>query len=293
MKRPQGFDPAPKAPATKPAVQKAPHATPARVSPIKEPSPKAALRAAKRQRRGYEKGEVKRFTRRARSRRRLVLGLIAVAASFCALIAVAVFSPLLELKTITIVGAERVDPVAVHAVLDDELGTPLALVDFDEITDDLSTFPLIRSYTTQSLPPSTLIVTIVERAPIGLVGDGNDFAVVDPAGVVLESVPDRVAGLPLITAGNPSIANRAFMSAVEVLLALPPELLTRVDSISATTKDDVTFVLSGDIQSVTWGSADRSAFKARVLASLVATQSPTARIEYDVSAPDAPVLRPR
>lgn len=288
MKRPQGFDPAPTAPTPPTASTRQ-----AKVTTITAPSAKTALRAARRERRGYEKGEVKRFTRRARSRRRILLAAIAVAASFSALIAVAVFSPLLELKTITILGAVRVDPAALHAVLDDELGTPLALVDFDEITDDLSTFALIRSYTTQSVPPSTLIVTIEERTPIGMVGDGNDFAVVDAAGVVLESVPDRVAGLPLIVAGDPSIANRAYMSAVEVLLVLPPDLLARVDTISATTKDDVTFVLSGDVQSVTWGSADRSAFKARVLASLVTTQSQTARIEYDVSAPDAPVLRPR
>jgi cell division protein FtsQ len=66
-----------------------------------------------------------------------------------------------------------------------------------------------------------------------------------------------------------------------------------VETISATTKDDVTFVLTDDIQSVIWGSADRSAFKARVLAALVATQPPTARLEFDVSAPDAPVVRAR
>lgn len=284
MKRPQGFDPPKPPPAAQPR---------ARVTPIRQSSPAAGLRAARRERRSYERNEVRRFTQRTRSRRRLLLAVIGIAALFCSLIGVAVFSPLLELQKITIVGASRVDAGAIHEALDNQLGTPLALVDFDEITEKLALFPLIRSYTTESVPPHTLVVTIVERQPIGMVDNGSDFAVVDPAGVVIESAPDRVVGIPVIEAGQPTIANPAFASAIEVLLALPPELLGRVETISATTKDDVTFVLAGDIQSVIWGSADRSAFKARVLAALVATQAPTTRLEFDVSAPDAPVVRAR
>lgn len=253
----------------------------------------AGLRRAKRERRSYERGEVKRFTRRSRARRRLVLAVVGTVALFCTLIAIAVFSPLLELQKISIEGTSRVDPVALHDALDDQLGTPLALVNFDEITEKLALFPLIRSYTTESVPPHTLVVTIVERQPIGMVDNGSDYAVVDPAGVVIESASDLVPGIPVIDAGQPTITNPAFASAIEVLLALPAELLGRVGSISATTKDDVTFVMADDIQSVIWGSADRSAFKARVLAALVATESATARLEFDVSAPDAPVVRAR
>ena len=285
MKRPQGFDP-PKPPPTTARP-------PAVVTPLKRGAAAAGLRAAKRERRSFERSEVRRFTRRSRSRRRVILAVVGAVALFVTLIGVAVFSPLLELQKITVVGASRVDPAAIHDALDDQLGTPLALVDFDEITEKLADFPLIRSYTTESVPPHTLRVTIVERQPIGMVDNGNVFAVIDPAGVVIESSADRVPGIPVISAGQASIANPAFASVVEVLLALPPELLSRVDTISATTKDDVTFVLSGDIQAVTWGSADRSAFKARVLAALVATQAPTDRREFDVSAPDAPVVRAR
>ena len=256
-------------------------------------TPAASLRTAKRERRNYERREVKRFTRRTRARRRIVLAVVGTIALFCALVGAAVFSPLLELQKITVEGTSRVDSAAIHDALDNQLGTPLALVDFDEITEKLALFPLIRSYTTESVPPHTLIVTIVERQPIGMVDNGSDFAVVDPAGVVIESAPDRVLGIPVIDAGQPTITNPAFASAIEVLLALPADLRARVATISATTRDDVTFVLADDIQSVIWGSADRSAFKARVLAALVATQPATRRLEFDVSAPDAPVVRAR
>jgi cell division protein FtsQ len=283
VKRPQGFA----APTPPPVERKA------KVTPMKRTEAAAGLRSAKRQRRSYERKEVRRFTRRTRSRRRVVLGILASVALFCSLIAVAVFSPMLELQKITIEGASRVDPAAIHDELDNQLGTPLALVDFDQITAKLALFPLIRSYTTESVPPHTLVVTIVERQPIGMVDNGSDFAIVDPAGVVIESAPDPVLGIPVIDAGQPTISNPVFAAAIEVLLALPPELLARVATISATTKDDVTFVLADDIQSVIWGSVDRSAYKARVLAALVATQSATARREFDVSAPDAPVVRER
>ena len=302
MKRPQGFDPAAPAAPQKPAAKVTPIAAPKRVKPEKPEKPgkpekappvRRQLRAAKRERKSYEKGEVRRFTRRSRSRRRLIIGGIALAVIFVTLIAVAVWSPLLALKQITIVGANRVDPAALQEALDDQLGTPLALIDLNRITDELAAYPLIRSYTTESVPPHTLVITIVERQPVGQVNDGTSFAVVDPAGIVIEHSGTRIAGLPVIQAGDASIANAAFASAIEVLLALPPDLLARVDTISATTKDDVTFTLAGGVQAVTWGSADRSEFKARVLATLVATQPATAALEFDISAPDAPVVRSR
>ena len=260
---------------------------------MREPTATQTHRAAKRERRSVEKGEIRRFTRRTRLRRRRVLAAAGITAVFATVVGVAAFSPLLALKEITVVGAERVDAEAVRMALDDQLGTPLAMVNFDEITTELSAFALIRSYTTESLPPHTLVVTIVEREPVGAVDDGTRFAVVDAAGVVIESVTDRPAAVTLIDAGDPDLDNPAFASAVEVLLALEPDLRARVDSVTASTEDDVTLLLSGGAQSVTWGSSARSKFKARVLAALVATQSATARIEYDVSAPDAPVVRAR
>lgn len=249
------------------------------------------LRRAARERKAFERGEVKRFTRRARSRRRVILGAVLATIALVGGMVVAVFSPLLSLQEIQIVGTSRIDPTALHDALDDQLGTPLALVDFGEITTELGRFPLVRSYTTESVPPHTLIITVEEREPIGLVTDGSSFAVVDPAGIVLEAVAARPAGLPLINAGEASIGNTGFTTAVEVLLALPPDLLARVDTITASTKDDVTFSLTGGAQSVKWGSADGSDTKARVLSALVATQDQAAALLFDVSAPEAPVVR--
>ena len=76
-------------------------------------------------------------------------------------------------------------------------------------------------------------------------------------------------------------------AAVAVLLALPAELLARVDSVTATTRDDVTLVLTGVGQAVRWGSAEDAALKAQVLAALLTRPASV----YDVSAPLAPTTR--
>jgi cell division protein FtsQ len=316
MKRPQGFDsprgaaqsPQASSPVARgrqtPGIAPTPATSrgasrPERSAPDSAPaeqsvrSARAELRRTRRERVAFERSEVRRFTRHARTRRRVAVAAVVTVVALVGGIAAIVFSPALELRTITIVGASQTDEAALHAAVDHQLGTPLALVDFAALTDDLSRFPRIRSYTTESVPPHTLVLTIVERQSIGVVPDGTGFAVVDPAGVVLESTSARPEGLPLISAGEASIGNPAFASVVDVLLALPPELLARVDSIAASTKDDVSFVLGGDTQSVIWGSVDRSVLKARVLAEILATHEATARLEYDVSAPEAVVVRPR
>jgi cell division protein FtsQ len=201
----------------------------------------------------------------------------------------AVFSPLLALKTITVTGASRVDAQEVTAALDDQLGTPLALLDFAEIRHELSKFPLIRSYVTESVPPGTLLIRLEERAPIGSVATAGGFSVVDAAGVVIESAPERAPGLPVIEAGA-DVDTPAFGSAVEVLLSLPVDLLAKVDRISAQSKDNVTLTLVGVGQLVDWGSPEQSALKARVLATLIASQDANAVVRYDVSSPNTPVV---
>ena len=61
---------------------------------------------------------------------------------------------------------------------------------------------------------------------------------------------------------------------------------------SATTQDNVSLVLTGVGQRVTWGSADQSQRKAALLAALIAQTDPASAGEFDVSAPNNGVFRP-
>ncbi|MEP6478843.1 MAG: FtsQ-type POTRA domain-containing protein [Rhodoglobus sp.] len=213
-------------------------------------------------------------------------------ATLAGLLAVAVYSPLLALRTITIDGTARVSAADVHAAVDDQLGTPLALLDQKRITTELSAFPLIRSYVTEVVPPDTLVIHIVERQPVGQLFTGGVYHLVDPAGIVLQESVDRIAGVPVIDLGGKDAKSTAFEAVVHVLLALPPGLLAQVDSVSAQTQDDVSLVLAGVGQRVSWGSADDSAKKAVVLSRLIAITDPSLAGQFDVSAPGNAIFKP-
>ena len=327
MKRPEGFD-AP-APAEKPAPERAPArvkplrvikpraASPAPTAPASEPRPgkqrparqqptprpqrstdpspaqaaQRELRQAERARKRAEKRELKRFTRRQRTQRMVWLTGLGVVGVLTALILVAVFSPLLALREIRIEGTSRLDPAQLVDAVDGQLGVPLALLDEARIRDELAQFSLIRSYTTELAPPGTLIVRVSERSPVGTIVRGAAFDLVDAAGVVIETSPTRVEGMPVIRVAGDDVESAAFASIAEVLLALPSDIRAQLDSITATTRDDVTLVFAGSNQRVEWGSADRSEHKARVLATLVAIHGGAGPGLYDVSAPGSAVFR--
>jgi cell division protein FtsQ len=202
----------------------------------------------------------------------------------------AVFSPLLALRTITVDGTSRLQPAQLEKAVDGQLGTPLALLDYGKITRELASFRLIRSYVTEVVPPSTLVIHVVERAPVAAIQGASSFDLVDPAGVVLDTSKTRPAGYPLVQLDGGSVTGPGFASMTQVLLALPPAVLAQVDTITAQTHDDVTLTLAGSNQRVVWGSSDDSDAKAKILADLIALHGSGGAGEYDVSAPGTAVF---
>ncbi len=253
---------------------------------------RSKVRQASRERRRFERSEVRRFTRRSRRRRLGWVAGVAILAVLGSILAVAVYSPLLALRTITVEGATAVNAAEVSSAIDGQLGTPLALLDYDRVRTELDAFPLIRSFVTEVVPPSTLVVHIVERSPVGVIADAGGFSIVDPAGVPLSTTIARPEGVTLIDVGASGTDSVSFSAVVDVLLALPDSIRSRVDVARASSKDDVRLVLVGAGQRVVWGSAERSALKARVLQELIDAQGTNAKVEYDVSAPLSPVVRP-
>lgn len=245
---------------------------------------------ASRARRRALKAEVKRFTVRQRRRRNIWIG---VGAAFLVMVvgtAGAAYSPLFAVERIDVVGASQVDVAAVTEALDAQLGTPLAMVDDSAVKAALVRFPLVESYTLEARPPHDLVVRIVERTPIGVMQTPAGFTVVDAAGVELSTTPEVPAGQPVLEiAGGTDSA--AFTAAGRVVRALPDAVRAQVTGVSASTPDDVTLTLGASGSRVVWGSADRSAEKAIVLDRLMAKSPPDRAKEYDVTSPEAGVVR--
>ncbi|TFD65450.1 FtsQ-type POTRA domain-containing protein [Cryobacterium ruanii] len=273
------------------------------VAPAAEPEPtsersggtagaraaRSVLRAAQRARKRFERAEVRRFTGRARRRRTAwIVGLGSIVFAF-GLIIGAAYSPLMALRTIEVVGTSRIPATDVSAALTGQLGTPLPLIDSDVVKGELSEFTLIQSYVTESRPPGTLVVRIVERVPVGVLAGPTGFDLVDAAGVVIETTPERTAGYPLIDAPD-GIDSAGFKAAAAVLAVLPETIRSQLDTVTAVTTDDVTLSLLGG-ERVVWGSPEKSEYKAVVLAALLVGHPAGTVNEYDVSSPDSAVLR--
>lgn len=247
---------------------------------------KRALARARSARRRYERQEVRRFTERSRRRRRAWLigggGVLLVSA---ALLGIA-YSPLMALRDVRVEGAARIPVAEIQAAFAEDLGTPLPLVTSADVREALEGFPLIETYSTETLPPGTLVLRIVERTPVGVIETPAGLELVDAAGVVIERPAERPEGQPVISAGP--VTSPGFRSAAAVIRSLPADVRGQVVRATAETKNDVRLELAGG-GTVVWGSADESNVKATVLASLMRSAPPGTVAQYDVSAPMSPV----
>lgn len=240
---------------------------------------------AARARRKALRAEIRRFTQRSRRRRLIWLCALGAVVLLIGGSVAAAYSPLFAVEKITVAGASTLDAAAVEAALGDQLGTPLALVSESDVKAALIAFPLIETYALEARPPHDLVVRIVERTPIGVIESGAGFTLVDAAGVALSTTEDRPEGQPVIAVDG-GIESDAFESVGLVMRSLPSDVRAVVTDVSATTLDDVTLTLASGL-TVVWGSAEDSAYKARVLASTMVA-NPAAR-EIDVSSPDVVV----
>jgi len=236
------------------------------------------------------RAEIRRFTARQRRRRMMWVG----AAASVLLLALgtlgAAYSPLFAVEEITVTGAQQLDVAAVETALAGQLGTPLPLVDESEVKAELVAFPLIETYALEARPPHELVVRIVERTPIGLVETRAGYTLVDAAGVALSTSAEPSPGTPVLSITG-GVDSDAFTAAGQVMRSLPEELRVQVTAVSATTPDDVTLSLGESNAQVVWGSAEESATKALVLARAMISRPPAGVISYDVSSPDAIVIR--
>jgi len=248
---------------------------------------KRALAAAARERRRYERQEVRRFTKRSRRRRITWAVIIGALVVLVAVVGVGAYSPLMALREVRVEGAQRIPAADVQAAFADVMGTPLTLIDGSEVHAALSRFPLIETYATETIPPGTLVVRIVERTPVGVIDTGSGLELVDAAGVVIERPEERPPGQPLIEVSG-GVADEGFRAVAGVVRSLPADVRAQLVRATAETADDVRLELEGGA-SVVWGSAEDSDLKADVLTALMRAAPPDTVSQYDVSAPTSPV----
>lgn len=118
------------------------------------------------------------------------------------------------------------------------------------------------------------------------VPQGEAFALIDRSGVAFRTVDRRPAELPQVTVVRPAADDPGTRAALEVLVALTPELRTELVDVQVEGLARISLRLRGD-RTVVWGDANRGPDKARVATALL--DEDAARI--DVSAPDVVTFR--
>ncbi len=208
-----------------------------------------------------------------------------------AIVAGATFSPALAIREIYVTGTERIKPELISKALQGHIGTPLPLLDEKAVATSLASFALIESFSATAVPPNGLQVKISERQAISIVAVKGERWLYDPAGVKVAQATGSEE-LPEIQISEEPRNSQRFKNAIEVLMALPEDLLHEVEFIEARSKDDVQMSLrTSRDQRIIWGDSSDSVLKSKVLQALMANHRKTQSVTFDVSSPNAPVVR--
>lgn len=248
------------------------------------------VREAERQHKRSKRRETKRFTQAIRRTRRRVLIAVSAVCLLVIFVIVGVFTPLMAVRDVQVEGSQSINVDDVTAALQKFEGTPLALVDENEVLRSLESFPLIQRFAVERIPPHTLLVRIEERVPaIALESDGV-FRQYDAAGVLVAETAERPEGVPLGEGSLRTTSSPAFQAASRIVRDVPADLRSQMVSVKATSNQDVTFMLSNGIE-VFWGSADETKRKALVLQTMLTSLEGRAVSHIDVSSTSAPIFR--
>lgn len=231
--------------------------------------------------------------KRLRTRRHVLWTLLVVAAVVAVVIAGAVFSPALAVRTISVDGTRLLTPEVVQNALSKVQGKPLPQVTETEVNELLKPLVQVRSATIEARPPSELLVHVEERVPVALLKQGDSFVMVDVDGVQLGTAKDQSAvPLPLIDAGAGATNTGLFKAIAQVLNTLPADVLARMSTASAASPDAVELKLV-DGKTVVWGNAEDKELKAKALEALLKMPAdPKVPVSvYDVSVPRHPFTK--
>lgn len=195
------------------------------------------------------------------------------------------FTPVMSARNVAVSGAAAVPQEQVLAAAAVAPGTPLLQVNTDAVAERVATIRRIATARVQREYPSTLRITVVERVPVVVKDYPDGPHLFDRDGVDFATEPPPPT-LPYLDADHPGPTDPATKAALEVMLALPPDVVAQVGRIAAPSVASIALTLT-DGRVVVWGTNDRTDEKALKLAALLTQPGRT----YDVSSPDLPTVK--
>ena len=223
-----------------------------------------------------------------RGNRRRTVVIVAAVTVVVAVVAtwLVAFSSVFGVRNVEVHGVRVLTVDQVRAAADITNGTPLVRLDTSAITKRVEQLPEVESAQVSTSFPSTVVIMVEERVPVGYAQRSGHVVLVDHTGAEYRTVDRPPAGLPhfVLPSGDQQRPTAAAVAAVAA--ALPHAVARQVQSIDALNPSRITLVLSGH-RLVQWGSSDQTALKAHLLPALL--RRPVGYV--DLTDPEQPFTR--
>jgi cell division protein FtsQ len=222
-----------------------------------------------------------------------VLALVLLVPIAAATVAWAItYTPLFEARHIRVAGAVSLRPDAVRSLAGIEPSTNVFHLQTEAVTASLLSDPWIASASVERDLPDTVVLSIVERQPVGTIDVTGETSILASDGTILPAstaATSAVDALPKVQAalGTPDEAQRS--AAAALLSALDPVVAHRVGELSVG-QDLSTSLTLRDGVTVDAGTPGEESEKAAALRAVLrwAASGGHPLSSIDVSAPGAP-----
>ncbi len=230
-----------------------------------------------------------RFRRRQRSRRwRVVRRLLALLTALGLVVTgvwLVFFSSVLAVQGAEVRGTVLLSSADVTRAAQVPVGEPLATADLAAVQARVEDLVAVDAAVVSRAWPDHLRIDVTEREAVAVVSWEGRWRGLDDDGVLFRTYPQKPRDLPRLQI-RAATDVEALAEAATVVAALPADVRPRVDFLDVRSIDSIAVHLTDGVV-ITWGSADQSADKARVLEVLLEQD---ARV-YDVTAPGRPTIR--
>jgi cell division protein FtsQ len=221
------------------------------------------------------------------------IGIVAIGAVVLLLAAAwgLTFTSLFHAKVVTVQGAHELSSRKVMSIAGVFPGVDVFHLNAGQAERRLELNPWIASATVTKKLPSTILISVVERAPVALVRDASgNLALVGADGVLLGPATGTET-LPSIAGANPSSIPDAgtVREAASVAVSLTPSLRTGTESLVVGSDATIKLILrSGVVAS--YGTPDQLSAKGQALEAVLAWAARNAMrlAAIDVTVPSAP-----
>ena len=185
------------------------------------------------------------------ARPRTLAALLGAVLAVVLLVWAVAFSPLLGVRTVRVRGEQTITVAEVLSAAHVPHGAALVRLDTAAIRHRVEQIPEVASARVTVSYPSTVVITVTERRPVGYLSVVGGYLLIDATGDEFRTVLTVPAHLPRFEL--PSGSGTAIGQALATVAgALPPTVLAKLSAIQATSASGITLVLT-DGRTVFWG----------------------------------------